>query len=743
VGRGILFVIVFCCGFFLTKFPVNAQANSGSLNLEQIQRATVLILQARDIGGDLSVTCVGSGTLVSTDGLVLTNAHNVLVGSACPGDVLVIEMTSHLDEPPLPRYRAKVVQADAGLDIALLRVTQELDGRQIPLGGVSLPSVTIADSSGLRLDDTLTVVGYPGVGDQAVSAVRGTVQGFVLEPRLAGPSWVKTSAVIPGTMSGGGVYNTRGELVAVPTTVPLGSGLPGSACVPLQDTNRDGLINALDVCVPVGGQINVLRPSNYVRSLFRAASLGLSVQFGNVPAAPSQGKPTFKRLFFASSINESGMPVSVIRGLPSGTSSLFLFFDYENMTSETIYEMRVAIDGVPNSVFSVAPVRWSGGSSGMWYIGGSGQTWPNGVYEFTLFVDGVVAATAQLRIGGAPDTAPVFGDVVFGLLDLRNNPLGNGYVLPAGNVASARFFYRNMSDGLGWKAVWYLNGVEVPNSRSENTWSGGPEGSTVTSIRADSGLPPGNYRLELYIQDRLVATSDFVIAGVAQGAFPSIFSGAHFASAGSPEEAATAPGGSNFQSGLSDLYLVFDWQQVAPGTLWTVRWSVDGNIFAERTLPWAVAPSGRAFVEQLSSTDRIPDGTYTVDLLLNGVQLVSVKAQVGIGLLPIDRVVQAQGVQLTGRVLDADSGEGIPNVTLILVSKEFSVAEFVWDQSQVYASAVTDAQGRFRVERPLELKAPYSIVIATRGYLPVSADQVEVDENTPNPLDITIRLIRD
>jgi hypothetical protein len=437
------------------------------------------------------------------------------------------------------------------------------------------------------------------------------------------------------------------------------------------------------------------------------------------------------------------MPVSVVRGLASGASSLYLFFDYENMTPETIYELRVTIDGVPNSTFSLSPVRWSGGTNGMWYIGGSGQIWPNGVYEFTLFVDGVAAATAQLRIGGAPDTSPTFGDLVFGLLDLKNNPLGNGYVLPTGNVASARFFYRNMTDGLDWKAIWYLNGTEVPNSRTENTWSGGAEGSTVTSIRSDAGLPPGRYRLELYIQDRLVATSDFVIAGVSQGAFPSVFMGTHFAAAASPGEAITAPSGSNFQATLTDLYLVFDWQQIAPGTLWTVRWSVDGNVLSQQTLPWSAAESGHGFVNRLSSLNKIPDGTYTVDLLLNGVQLVSVKAQVGIGQLPIDRIVQLQGVQLTGRVLDAASGRGIPNVTLILISKEFSVAEFVWDQSQVYALAVTDTQGRFRMERPLELKAPYSIIISARGYLPVSADQVEVDENSPNPLDITINLVRD
>ena len=170
------------------------------------------------------------------------------------------------------------------------------------------------------------------------------------------------------------------------------------------------------------------------------------------------------------------MPTSVISSLPAGSNSLYLFFDYENMTPETVYELRVTTNGQPNSDFSLAPVRWSGGEHGMWYIGSNDRPWPNGVYEFILFADGIAtpASTARLVIGESPTTAPSFSDIAFGILDLRNNLLGNGFVLPSGgNIASARFIYRNFENGQEWTTIWYLDGHEIPNSRQTNTWVDG------------------------------------------------------------------------------------------------------------------------------------------------------------------------------------------------------------------------------------------------------------------------------
>lgn len=727
---------------------VLAQQPASGFNLERIQRATVFIIQARDVGNDLEITCVGSGAIVNRSGLILTNAHTVARSDTCPGDTIVIALSLRVDEPPIPRYIAEVAQMDAGADLALLRIARQIDGRLLDPTTLGLPFVEMGDSSTVALDDTITIVGYPGIGDDPLANVRGTVSGFVAEPSGGERSWIKTSANIPGTMSGGGAYNAAGQLIGIPTTAPVSTVAASLSCV--WDTNRDGIVNTSDRCIPLGDAINSLRPSNFAAPLLRAAALGIRIQpMGETPtAAPVTEAPQFRRLFFSPSVNDAGMPTTVLRSLPSGSNSLYLFFDFANMTPETVYALRVTTDGIPNQTFSLAPVRWSGSERGMWYLGSSTQPWPNGVYEFTLFANGVAAETARLVIGGGPQPAPTFSDISFGLLDLQGNVLGNGFVLPTGNVASAEFLYRGMTDGTPWTAIWYYEGAEIFRTPEDNVWTGGAEGRKTTSISVPNGLLPGNYRLELFIEGRLAATSDFIIAGAQEGVYPKIFENTHFTTAASINEARTSPQISNFAAGTSTIYSVFNWQQIAPGTPWRMRWSVDDNVFYDQTKPWSGPESGQQFLVQVAAPGGIPDGTYKMDLFVGRVQLASIQSRVGIGQLPIDRFALTTGAQLRGQVLDAETGEGIPGATFVLISDQYSVGDFTWNEEQIYATSITDAFGRFEIDRLLQLSTkerpvPYSAIIVAEGYLPLSADGLKIEEGEDANLDITIEMTRD
>jgi hypothetical protein len=720
----------------------DAQAQ-GELDLDRIRRATVYIMQTQEIGGRPIITCVGSGTIVHRDGLIATNAHNTVANIDCPGDRLVIALSIRPDEPPIPTYYADVVQSNEGLDLALLRITHELSGRLVEPGTLSLPFVDLGDSSRVLLDDTITVVGYPNIGGDPVANYRGTIVGFVAEPSGGERSWIKTDATITGIMTGGGVYDQEGRLIGIPTTVPVTPFSAGNTCVPLEDTNNDNLINSNDRCIPIGGFINALRPSNFVLPLLRGASLGISVEKLQLPEFlfDTGNEPRFSRLFISPAATE-GMPTNVVFSLPTGTTSLYLFFDYSNMTQNTIYELRVTIDNIPNSTFSLAPVRWSGGTNGLWYIGGSGQVWPNGIYEFTLFINGLVSDSYSIIIGVQEQDAPNFRNIIFGIED-GDNIYGTAYVLPVGNIANARFVHQNMVDGTVWTERWYHNDALLRHN--QENWVNDDRNTKTIRIETDDGspLPAGRYRLELYIENRLAATADFTIAGVREGAFPRVFNNLHFTTAGSPAEAAGNTAVNNFSNTVRDIYALFDWEQIAPSTLWRMRWSVDDVMFYEQIVPWNSPEVGFNFLSRLSGENGIPDGTYKLDLFINTVLLGTAEAQVGIGQLPIDRFSQSIGVQLNGRIVDAETREGLPGVTFILISEDFSVEEFEWNQEQVYAMATTDRYGNFQLDRLMEYGKPYSMIVQADGYLPVKRDGVEVDENDSNPLTVSIPLTRD
>jgi hypothetical protein len=81
-------------------------------------------------------------------------------------------------------------------------------------------------------------------------------------------------------------------------------------------------------------------------------------------------------------------------------------------------------------------------------------------------------------------------------------------------------------------------------------------------------------------------------------------------------------------------------------------------------------------------------------------------------------------------------------VSFILLTEEYSVADFEWRADQVFTLAVTDRSGRFQLDRPLELNTPYSVIVSAAGYLPVTVDGFEVDSETANPLELVIHLTR-
>lgn len=739
----------------LLGFSVIAQEDDASIDLNRIRRATVFVIQASD--SSLDTRCVGTGTIVRFDGLILTNAHNVVPSEACPGNELIISMSLNENEPPVPKYRASIAQVDLGLDLALLRIDRELDGRTIESQNLPiLPFVEIANSNDVVLDQTLTIIGYPDLGNSSTQVNRVSATSFMAEPSGGDKSWIKITSDSPisGLMSGGGAYNQAGQLIGVPTSAPITSVSTGSECLLLEDTNGDGFINNDDACVPISDFVSVIRPVNFASPLIRSASLSLNIESITAPViqAPTSQQPTVNRLYFATSVSNN-LSTEVIGSAPAGTTSLYLFFDYANFTENTVYEVRVSVDGVPSQVFSLPPVRWSGGTNGLWYIGSSGQPWSNGMYEFRILVNGLVAGSNTITVGGPPVEQPGFSNIVFGLIDDANNLQGESYVLPTGNVASARFIYRDMQPGTEWQAFWYYNGVLLSGTGGINVWTSdeGVNGArNDIAIRPDGGLSPGNYRVDVFVGSPplLSVTGDFVVAGTADGVLPNVFSNVEFLRADNQFSPPSSTPANSYPDGANTIYAQFDWQRISRGTLWTMQWLVDGEVFFSETSVWNTEEDGLDFQVRLTAPDGLPDGTYTMNLLINGILLESAQVSVGIGQLEINRLEQVGGTQLGGQIVDADSGIGIEGATFVLISEDYSIADFVWDTEQIYALGIADRNGRFEIDRPLELEAPYSLYVIAEGYLPITQDGFLIDaenleEAGGSPIDMYIPLTKD
>jgi S1-C subfamily serine protease len=226
-------------------------------------------------GDDWTPLWSGSGSIVDDDGYILTNAHVVLPDKNYNVDGLMVSMTLDTEMPPVPAYLAEVVVADPDLDLAVIRVTSDLDGNPVDYLSLNLPSVPLGNSDDLELGTPIRILGYPGIGGETITLTRGEVAGFVTEPGVKGRAFIKTSATIAGGSSGGMAITEDGLLIGVPTKLGYGGVGDFVDCRPLADTNGDGVVDDRDGCIPVGGFMNALRPINLGRPFIQDAIAGV------------------------------------------------------------------------------------------------------------------------------------------------------------------------------------------------------------------------------------------------------------------------------------------------------------------------------------------------------------------------------------------------------------------------------------------------------------------------------------
>lgn len=197
--------------------------------VERAQLAAVLL--SRPCDGDLLDCGYGSGSVVDSSGLILTNAH--VAAPASPGlatqypkqlrddasnpPYLVVSVVPSPEADAVPLYRATLAAVDGYADLAVLRIDATADGE--PLAGpLQLTNVPLGALAETKKDAEIRVIGYPASGDSLSPTVqRGTVASKPLDTggTVDGP-WELNTNAIHGGNSGGLVVDDQGRLIAVP-----------------------------------------------------------------------------------------------------------------------------------------------------------------------------------------------------------------------------------------------------------------------------------------------------------------------------------------------------------------------------------------------------------------------------------------------------------------------------------------------------------------------------------------------
>jgi serine protease Do len=140
---------------------------------------------------------LGSGFIISDDGQIVTNHH--VVAGAESVNVKLADGRS---------FDAEVIGSDEMTDIALLKITADVD----------LPKVDFGTSETLRVGDEVVAVGNPfGLGGTVTSGIISALSRDI----RSGPfdDFIQTDAAINRGNSGGPLFNNDGDVIGVNTAI--------------------------------------------------------------------------------------------------------------------------------------------------------------------------------------------------------------------------------------------------------------------------------------------------------------------------------------------------------------------------------------------------------------------------------------------------------------------------------------------------------------------------------------------
>jgi len=199
--------------------------------------------------GQMPLQGLGSGFIVSPDGIVLTNAH-VVNGAA--------EVTVKLTDKR--EFKAKVIGIDKPTDVAVLKID-----------ATNLPTVKLDKADDVKVGEWVVAIGSPygfenTVTSGIVSAKWRTLPGDSYVP------FIQTDVAVNPGNSGGPLFNMRGEVIGINSQIYSRSG------------GYQGLSFSVPIDVALGIQDQLMQHGSVTRG-----RLGVGIQDVNQALANSFG----------------------------------------------------------------------------------------------------------------------------------------------------------------------------------------------------------------------------------------------------------------------------------------------------------------------------------------------------------------------------------------------------------------------------------------------------------------------
>ena len=202
-----LFIYLICTG---TVYAQNLSELYNDVK-SSVVVINILTIEPRKVDDNLNLlakTTQGSGVLISEDGLIWTAAHVVQSAELVQVEFMDGEV-----------YEAHVLSSNPLADVALIKIKGEFSLKNKTV-------VKIGDSSMQNIGDDIFVIGAPFGIKQSLS--KGIISGKhypeTLNNSFINVEFIQTDAAINRGNSGGPMFNMKGEVIGITSTIYSESG---------------------------------------------------------------------------------------------------------------------------------------------------------------------------------------------------------------------------------------------------------------------------------------------------------------------------------------------------------------------------------------------------------------------------------------------------------------------------------------------------------------------------------------
>ena len=192
----------------------SSEADDGSTTLADVVSATensvvevtTEIVETNAFMQQYTASGAGSGVIVTSDGYIVTNNHVI-------EDASRITVTLKNGES----YDAELVGTDETTDLAVLKID-----------ATDLQSATLGDSDSIQVGEMAVAIGNP-LGELGGTVTEGIISALDREITIDGQQMtlLQTDAAVNPGNSGGGLFNSKGELIGIVNAKTSSSGIEG------------------------------------------------------------------------------------------------------------------------------------------------------------------------------------------------------------------------------------------------------------------------------------------------------------------------------------------------------------------------------------------------------------------------------------------------------------------------------------------------------------------------------------